>query len=101
MELVEPVLHVAEGADKAESRLGECRKTTSRASSYFWRSSMRACCSDVGESWAGAPAAFPAPLPISSWASTLFSWSGDLLLEAGDLSLGVELAQAGVESERR
>ena len=54
MQFVEPVLHVAQGPQQVQPRLAQISPASS-ASSYFCRSSMRACCSAVGESCGGAP----------------------------------------------
>ncbi len=80
--------------NRSQPRLAQL-KPASSASTYFCRSSMRACCSAVGESCGGAPGPLPAPLPSSICASTLFNCLvGDLLLQAGNLGLRIQFAQA-------
>ncbi len=63
---------------RARSRLRRALLNSQPASSAsidFWRSSMRACCSAVGESCGGAPGPLPAPLPSSICATTVFKFS--------------------------
>ena len=72
-----------------------------RIQDTLWRSSMRACCSAVGESCGGAPGPLPAPLPNSSCAATLFNCSPAICcLQAGNLSLRIQFAKARTQVSR-
>ena len=50
VQFVEPVLHVAEGAEQVEPGLAQVESGVECVFRYFWRSSMRASCSALGES---------------------------------------------------